>query len=267
MSGSRAGEERAIAYVAAHGDALARARADVLAGRAAAERVLAEVRDEDAQGPLARILHLLGVCDDHHMLRAPLAERACATLVRAQAADGSWSDATLGAAQDAVYATGMLAGYLAKMRCARPETLDAAGAFLASRWSPDLVQGARWENLAACAHYFANALHERADEVLQWCGRELERGFRTRAFDAVRTARVFAYCDAHAVPGAQLDAQELVVALWTEQRADGCWAPSHAIAPAQRVACTIDALIALRHLGGASRARRPTAARGAPARG
>ena len=56
-----------------------------------------------------------------------------------------------------------------------------------------------------------------ADEALQWCGRELERGFRIGAFDAVRVARVFVLCDAPALPGARLAAAEVREALLRAQ--------------------------------------------------
>ena len=65
--------------------------------------------------------------------------------------------------------------------------------------------------------------HEDSDAILQWCGRELERGYRAGAFDAVRTARVLVDCDAPSLPGARLAAGELVAALLGEQAPDGGW--------------------------------------------
>jgi hypothetical protein len=237
---------RAAAFVTAHGAALDRARAEALLGIAPVEPALAALAAETAQQTLPALQRLLGVCDDLRSLHAPLVERACAQLCAVQGSDGAWSDA----AADAVHATGMLGGYLAKTRFARVETLQAVGDFLAARWSPDLVQGFQWGNIAAYAHLFANFAHERSDEILQWCGRELERGYRTRAFDAVRTARILVICDAHALPGARLDAQELVAALRAEQTADGSWQPAAGATPPARVEHTLDALVALLRLGG-----------------
>jgi hypothetical protein len=174
-----------------------------------------------------------------------LVERACARLGADQGSDGAWSEG----AGDVVRATGMLGGYLAKTRFARVETLQAAADFLVARWSPDLVQGFQWGSIAAYAHLFANFDHEDSDEILQWCGRELERGFRTRVFDAVRTARVLVTCDAHALPGARLGAQELGAALRAEQAADGSWQPAPGAAPRARIEPTLDGLVALLRLG------------------
>jgi hypothetical protein len=245
VSASRTAAERAAAFVGAHGAALDRARAEVLLGSASIEAVLVGLAGEAAQQSLSDLEQLLAVCDDLRALHAPPVERACAQLGAAQRADGAWSDDAV----DVVRATGMLGGYLAKTRFARVETLQAAADFLAARWSPDLVKGLQWGNLAAYSHLFANFDHERSDEILQWCGRELERGYRTGGFDAVRTARILVTCDAHALPGAQLKAQELVGALQAEQGADGSWQPSPGATPSARVEHTLDGLVALLRLG------------------
>jgi hypothetical protein len=255
--------ERAAAFARAHGDALACARADALVGVAPAERALAALAAEDAEGALAPLQRLLGVCDDLGALHAPLVERACVHLARCQRSDGSWRDTPTTGHDAAIPTTGMLAGHLAKTRFARPETLAAAGVFLAAHWSPQRVKGSRWHDLVAYAHAFANIDHEAADEILQWCGRELERGFRTRAFDAVQTARVLVCCDAHSLPGARLDAAELVQALLAEQTDDGSWPATGTAAPADEPPCArveraLDGLVALRRLGGNPlRARAP----------
>jgi hypothetical protein len=240
--------ERAAAFVAARGDALARARAEALLGRAPRERALSALEARDARAAPDRIRHLVGVCADLRALDAPLVELACGHLARTQSSDGGWGDAARDTDEERIRLTGLLAGQLAKTRFARPETLDAAGAFLSERWGPDRVQGSRWQGIAAFACYFANAPHEQGDAVLQWCGRELERGFRTRAFDAVSTARVLLHCDASGLPGGRFEPGELVVALLTEQQEDGSWpVASHAGAgdPVER---TLDALLALLRL-------------------
>jgi hypothetical protein len=244
-------EERAVEFVLGHGNALACARAEALTGRAPAQRVLEMIRD-DMLGvlPLVRVRGLLSLCDDLRLLTDARVEGACAELTDAQASDGSWILESPDA--EPLYDTGMLAGYLAKTRFARPETLHAAGDFLAAHWTPDLVQEFKWKNIAAYAHCFANLDHEASDAILQWCGRELERGFRTRAFNAVRTARILVYCDAHALPGARVGTEELVVGLVTEQRDDGSWEASPDSCDERRVEPTLDALVALRRLAGAA---------------
>ena len=142
----------------------------------------------------------------------------------------------------------MLAGHLAKSRFVRPEVLGSAGNYLAATWSPDRVQGGAWRAIAAYAHYFANVPHDLSDAALQWCGRELERGLRTGRFDWVRTARVFTWCDAHALPGSQIEREELADGVTGEQRADGGWTPGDETPIAARVAHSLDALVALARL-------------------
>lgn len=257
MSGASQASERAAAFLDAHADELeARIAAVLVAERPLSDGLVAldALQQPDGGfsqrpgGPagVAATLRGLGLLDDLRALDAPSAERACGWLERAQARDGSWGE---GPTQERVFATGMLAGHLAKTRCVRPHTLESAGAYLARHWAPERVQGPDWPAIAAFAHFFANAPHELADQALQWCGRELERGFRTRCFDAVRTARVFAYCDAHALPGARIDAAELVCSLLSEQVADGSWRPAGDRSAQARVTHTLDALVALVRLG------------------
>jgi len=240
--------ERAAAFVDARGDELARRRAAALLGRCEPGRALEALDADAALADVGAMRRLLALCDDLRIPDAALAGRAARELGSAQAADGSWAEAADAGVDARLVTTGMLAGYLAKTPFVRPETLAAAGDFLAGHFRPERLQGGRWLEIAAYAHYFANAPHEHADEVLQWCGRELERGFRTRAFDAVRTARVFAWCDALALPGARIDAQELWLALISEQGPDGGFVPAAGAATHERVAHSLDALVALARL-------------------
>jgi hypothetical protein len=248
VSGAAPACERAAAFVTARGDALARARAEVLLGLAPRECALSALDSQDTHAAPDRIRQLLGVCADLRALDAPLVEAACLHLAESQSTDGGWGDPARDAEDERLHLTGMLAGQLAKTRFVRPETLDAAGAFLTERWDPDRVQGFRWQGIAAFACYFANAPHEESDAVLQWCGRELERGFRERAFDAVSTARVLLHCDASGLPGGRFESDELVVALMTEQQSDGSWpVAAHAWA-ADPVERTLDGIVALLRL-------------------
>ena len=241
--------ERASIFLAAHGDETARRCAAVLGGDAPLAHLL-EVLGEpgDDVGHWRRLLGFLG---DLRALRGDLAERAVAAVAAAQRDDGSWREEE-DSEEAQLFVTGMLAGYLAKTPFARPELLAAAGDFLAAHWSPQLVKG---ENGGACpaiaayAHFFANVRHESGDPVMQWCGRELERGYRLRQFDAVRTARILLYCDARTIPGGGLEAGELVAAILAEQCEDGGWLDAADPSPAARSAHSLDALVALSHFG------------------
>ena len=224
--------ERALAFVGAHGDEAAVLRAEALAGRGAVDRALAAL---GAPSSVPEALALLGAADDLGGLRSPLAERGVAWAEAAQAEDGSWGD---------LFATGMLGGYLGKTLSVRPRTLEAAGAWLGRAWAPERVKGGDWEAIAAFAHFFANVPHELSDAALQWCGRELERGYRSGAFDALGAARVLCWCDADAMPGARLGVAELRDAVLALQQPDGGW-PAAGGSPGARVARTLDALVAL----------------------
>jgi hypothetical protein len=237
-------QARAAAFVAAHGDPLARARAAAQIGAGSLAAALAELDPRIARaGPDAWLLGLR-VCDELGARTDARVERVCKQLAAAQREDGGFELA--GDLDARLVYTGIAAGLLAKTPFARPELLDAAGDFLARHFAPERVQGFRYESLLAYAQFFANAPHAESDAVLQWCGRELERGFRARAFDAVRTARVYAGCDAHAMPGARIAQDELCAALRAEQCADGGFGLP--VAPAaERVEATLEALVALRH--------------------
>ena len=201
---------------------------------------------------VAGTLYALGVVDDLRGLEAPLVERMCFFLASAQRDDGSWT-ALEGDSIDAnLYVTGMLAGHLAKTRWTRPQALSAAGDFLAQHWSPDRVKGWNWRGIVAHAHCFANIPHDFGDEVLQWCGRELERGFRSQQWGAVQTARVLVHCDAHAIPGANVAAAELLEAIEAEQENDGGWLDLSDPSSTARVARTLDAMAAIVHFTGQS---------------
>jgi len=241
MSDARA---RAAAFVAAHGDAFARARAAAQVGETSVAAALALLDPRIARGGPDASLVALRVCDELGARGDVRVERACAELASSQRDDGGFDVA--GDLDARLVYTGAAAGLLAKTPFARPELLDAAGDFLARHFAPERVQGFRYESVAAYASFFANAPHPESDAVLQWCGRELERGFRARAFDAVRTARVYAGCDAHAMPGARIAQDELAAALRAEQSADGGFGLP--VAPAaERVDATLEALVALRH--------------------
>ncbi len=246
---------RARRFLAAAGDALDVLRLDGLgdaeaaaAARAGVERCqqpdgeFGPLHGAKPPGPVAATREALSALADLRVRHAASLERAVAWLAAAQAPDGSWGDAAPGV--DRFATTGLLGGLLGAGVYVRPATLEAAGAFLDAHWSPERVQGGAWQRVAATCAFFTNVEHERADEALQWAGRELERGFRSGAFDGVRTARVFSWCGAVSLPGARLDPFELVASVLAGQGEDGGWGDPGAAA-AVRVATTLDAGVAL----------------------
>ena len=242
--------QRARDFVLAHGAALQRARAAAFFDAGAREEVRAGVAHfDDARGAAAA----LAVLDAIGVRRGAEVERAAELLAAAQREDGSWSRAD-GDDDDArVVATAHVAGLLAKTPFARPALLRAASGFLAARWGPERVQSGDPIAIAGWAQWFANTDDELSDAGLQWCGRELERGFRSGAIDALAAARVFALCDAQALPGARLDAAEVVLSLAAAQAADGGFGAGWDPIP-QRVESTLDALAALARLAPRKRA-------------
>lgn len=237
---SEVARARAEAFLAARADAPEARLLAVRRGRAEPDVLLAGLTDAAGTDELLR---RLGWLDDLRRLDGVHAARLGERLAALQAEDGHWGDAG-----QAIFETGMIAGHLAKSPRASARLLDAAGDWLAQRFTPDLVQGFQWPNVAAFAHTFANLPHDAADEILQWCGRELERGFRARRFSALRTARVLVWCDAPALPGARLEPAELLAALPGEQAGDGGFGE----APEERGALTWDAWMVLDRLAGAT---------------
>ena len=240
--------QRAAAFVESADDELSIARARALIGTQPASVVVDLLRDPGLEPSVGRWLRLLGILGDLRCANAAPVERACDSLTASQQSDGSWSDRESAAEDERIFATGMIVGYLAKTPFVRQSTLSSAADYLAARWSPDRVKGSAWGASAAYFHCFALVRHEQADAILQWCGRELERGFRTGVYDAVRTARVFTLCRAHALPGSRLTATELVAQILDEQMDDGGYVLPGDSSRRAWVSHTLDALAALEHL-------------------
>jgi hypothetical protein len=240
--------QRAAAFVESADDELAIARARALIGTQPASVVVDLLRDPGFEPSVGRWFRLLGILGDLRCANAAPVECACDSLTASQRGDGSWSDRESAAEDERIFATGMIAGYLAKTPFVRQSTLSSAADYLAARWSPDRVKGSAWGASAAYFHCFALVRHEQADAILQWCGRELERGFRTGVYDAVRTARVFTLCRAHALPGSRLAATELVARILDEQMDDGGYALPGDSSRRARVSHTLDALATLEYL-------------------
>jgi len=250
---------RAEAFVRKSATPLERTYWDTLLRRQDARALLAALADAQTpdgslrpwresaarDAPLAATLSGLTLLDALGLLDHPVAERAAAWLLARQQADGGWSEP--GADEERRIAlTGEVSGLLAKTPFARVSALARAEAFLAGHWSVERVQGPRYAPILAYVHALAHLPSELADEVLQWCGRELERGFRTHSFAPVAVARVFLRARARALPGASIDASEVVATLLAAQEADGGW-PAEPATP--RGITTLEAVEALLRLG------------------
>jgi len=240
--------QRAAAFVESAGDEVAIGRAQALIGTQSASVVVELLRDSGLEASVSRLLLTLGILDDLRCMNAAPVERACDSLTVSQRSDGSWSDQERAAEDERIFATGMIAGYLAKTPFVRQSTLSSAADYLAARFRPDRIKGPAWGANAAYFHCFALVRHEQSDAILQWCGRELERGFRTGVYDAIRTARVFTLCKAHALPGSRLTAAELVARILDEQMDDGGFASPGDSSLRARVSHTLDALAAVGRL-------------------
>ena len=192
---------------------------------------------------------------DAKVLHAPWVEGAAHALEVLQSADGAFRVPALGdgrsAEQADVFWTGMVAGVLGQTPVSRPSMLAAAGDYLESRFDPESVEHDGLPALLANAHFFTNVAHDFGDEALQWCGRALEKGFRSRHLDAVATLRVLLTCEAQALPGATFDITELLEALLEEQAGDGGFAELSAEGPSGRTTQTFDAMLAIVRLCGA----------------
>src|SRR6056297_1857860 len=144
-----------------------------------------------------------------------------------------------------IFWTGMIAGLLGRLPVARPAGLEAAGGFLAPLFTPEAVEQDGYPALCAHAHFFTNVAHDLSDEALQWCGRALEKGFRSRHLDGVSTLRVLLLCDAQAMPGATFDVVELLERVLEEQAGDGGYAELSLSGPEGRTTQTFDAMLAI----------------------
>jgi hypothetical protein len=248
---------RARGFVLEYGHALDRARLAAGIGDAKRDVLLAEIRaGERADGSfeivgrtgLSGALLALACLDEVRAFDAPEGARVVAAIEGAQHEDGSWGSDPDSAESTRIVVTGVVAGLLAKAACARPKPLRLAGRFLAKHWGPERVQSGDYGSIAAFACFFANAGMELADVGLQWCGRELERGYRTGRLTPLQTARVLMLCDAYSLPGARLPIEDVIGSLLAGQAEDGGWF-AMACDRESRVNATIEAAIAMQRFG------------------
>jgi hypothetical protein len=197
--------------------------------------------DADCEAATRRALAWLGALGitDH-----PLPEAAVAHLAQLQAPDGGWGSPAL-PAELRIARTGEAAGLLARTPFARQSMLRRAESFLASCYSPELLQSGDYAPLLAYGHALTSLDSELADEALVWCGRELEKGWRSARFTTLQLARVLLRARAKALPGAQLDPREIVLALLAAQERDGGWPAEPGADRADATLESIEALLRL----------------------
>ncbi len=206
----------------------------------------------EAERGILGCVEALWIAGDSKILHAPWVEPAVRFLESQQADDGAFRVPSLpivgvegAAAQAEIFWTGMAAGILGRTPVSRLVNLDAAGEFLAERFDPEMVEHDGYPALIGYAHFFTNVAHDLADEALQWCGRALEKGFRSRQMEAVAAVRVLLTCDAQAMPGATFDVTELLERLLEEQAGDGGFAELCLDGPAARTTQTVDAMMGI----------------------
>ena len=221
--------ERASRFVSEAGAPPDQAFLDVLTRRRdfaswLSDLALEQGSDGSLGGGLRSTLRLLTRLDALGMFDHPVGEAAVAFVSAAQHGDGGWDDgASAGDEAARIALTGAAAGLLAKTPFARESALTAAERFLVERWSVERVQGPDYEPILAYTPLLVTFPSEASDEILQWCGRELERGFRMQAFDPLPVARVFLRSRARALPGCAVEPHEIATGLITAQEADGGW--------------------------------------------
>ncbi|MAE95441.1 MAG: hypothetical protein CL910_12330 [Deltaproteobacteria bacterium] len=232
LSGVEASVGRAHRFTAQEGSRLDRLFLDtLLQERPAAELLAAFEAGQTREGAFAPLrgeaepgrsatLRVLECLDALGLLDHPVPERACAYLCRAQTDDGGWDAAD---EEARIEETGRTAGLLAKTPFVRGSILRRGEAFLVERWTVERVKGPSYGPILAYTHLLTQLPSVHADEILQWCGRELEGGLRLGVFSPLSVARVFLRARATALPGARIEATELVTGLITGQQADGSW--------------------------------------------
>lgn len=204
--------------------------------------------EEGSEAGVESTVAALGYLEAVRRLDLPLVERAVAFLSAQQCEDGSWRAAEAASEEARLVLSGTVCGILAKTPFVRDSVLRAATRFLDSMWAAERVQGSNYAAITAYLRVMTNSPTDLADEVLHYCGRALERGYRAGKLDAVRAARIFVLCEVQALPGARIRSDEAVAALLATQREDGGWDAPPEGGPGARVAATLDAVVALRWL-------------------
>ncbi len=217
-------------YVKALGDrGRAQAWLAALSDRQDSTGCFAEGLDSD-ETPFAATLSVLELLDGLGFLDSAAGELTVRYVTGQQNEDGSFGIA--GQCEERLVQTGLAAGLLAKSPFTSHRSLRRVSAFLDEQWSEARVREGSLADIDAYFHWLTNYPGELADAALQWCGRELERAYRSRRASPVFTARVFLRCGARALPATQLSIQELASAVIAVQEADGSFRAGHAMGTA-----------------------------------
>lgn len=266
--------EKGLGFIVRHGTEMTVLRAHVLLGAEPVERLSQHIaQQQTARGsfpPLGLVaggalsfsdqfqsaglseevggtLETLSALSDLGELHAPCVELAARFLGEEQAEDGGWGRVTE-PLENRLFVTGMLTGLLGRTRVVRPHVLTEASAFMERLWSRDRIEGRAWPAITAFAVFFSTVDHDQADGALQWLGRELEIGYRQRAFDAATTLRALLHCQALGLPGTSIDIVALLEDLLNEQGPDGGFAELVQDGDAFRVEPTLDAMLGILRL-------------------
>ncbi len=211
-------------------------------------------------GALAASVEALGWLAALDLLALPSAERLAGFVAAGQLEDGSLGADPEHDLEARLQQSGRAAAALARMVCVSLDRLEAAGDFLARQWSVERVQGGRFADLAPFLPFFAVcSWHELSDAALQWCGRELERSFRSGRLSALEVASLFVRCDARSLPATRVEGAEIVSELLLLQRPDGGFGAEDR-PTASSVADSYTALVALARLGSVACTAPPTGA-------
>ena len=266
--------EQGYRFVEAHGDPLARLRCQAAIEAIAPQEVVQaievmqasdgsfarlipvpsgrwqmELDDWDAPTPVVGSLEALALLAGLKSLVLPAVESVVKFLSAAQNADGSWGKGGGVERPEArLFGTGRIAGLLGRTRSVRPAVLADASDFLTALWAPEQVEGGHWGAITGFASFFTNVHDDLSDAALQWCGREMERGFRTRTFEASVVTRVLLDCDVSMLPGATLSPMELLEGLLAEQARDGGWGELEPGGIPARIEPTLDAVSSIPRL-------------------
>jgi len=236
-----------VSFLCRSDDELLAAWGPVLLGResgqAAAEMVVKRQRRDGSFGDLSATRRVIALLDDAGSRSGPVLESACRWLERSQSSEGYWGRGD----EPALFETGLLTGILARGRYAPERMLYAAADWLAAGFEPERLKF-RWRPLAAYAATFANLSHDESDAILQWCGRELERGVLARRFEPVAVGRLLLWCDTPSLPGGKVSAAQVLPELVASQAGDGSF--SIGAGDASPLQATWDALVALLRLPG-----------------
>lgn len=209
----------ALEYLFSDGTPLLKGYANVLLNTSSVDSLERWIRDKTPKFSFSETVEALEILDSLAYQDCPAGELAITRIVELQDEDGGWGKQL--SMNDRLSLTGQVAGLLAKSPFSPGRSLRAADSFFEDHWSEKRVRSGSLVDIDVYFHWLANYPGELADEALQWCGRELTRGFRSGNFGPLATGRIFVRCGARALPGASVSSREVCEKLIKTQRQDG----------------------------------------------